>query len=207
MKTFIKNLIRSCFEPRMKWDFGGIKRTRVSNTASFNHPERINLGKNVFIGHAAHLDGTGELVIQDNCQIGNAVQILTHSSHVAIRLYGEHYCDIDEDQKQGFWTQKLVIGKCTFVGPQAMILPGVTSIGIGCFIHPGAIVTKNLPDFTEFHRDGTMTDRLADDMKYMGLDNRFPQFYLQWVGDHHRAKEFEAAYRWALNAWQKGRGE
>lgn len=37
------------------------------------------------------------------------------------------------------------IGRDTHLGPRAIVMPGIT-IGAGCVIAPGAVVTKDMPD-------------------------------------------------------------
>jgi len=110
------------------------------------YPERIRISDNVFVWHYTILDGTGGLEIGEGSQIGAWVGIFTHSSHIAIRIYGNHYQEIPEQEKQGYPTASVQIGKYVFIGAGAMILPGVT-IGDGSLISTGAIVTRNVGKF------------------------------------------------------------
>jgi acetyltransferase-like isoleucine patch superfamily enzyme len=52
-------------------------------------------------------------------------------------------------ESEGFFarTQTVEIGDYVFIGPRAIILPGV-KIGRGAVIAAGAVVTKDVPDFT-----------------------------------------------------------
>jgi acetyltransferase-like isoleucine patch superfamily enzyme len=116
-------------------------RTRISDTAFFYHRDRIRVADNVFVWHYTILDGTGTLTIQEGAQIGAWVGIFTHSSHIAIRLYGNHYQDVPEQDKVGYPVEPVTIGRYAFIGAGAKILPGVT-IGDGAIVSAGAVVTK-----------------------------------------------------------------
>lgn len=120
--------------------------TRISDTVFMYHPERIRIADNVFVWHYTILDGTGRLEIGEGSQIGAWVGIFTHSSHIAIRIYGHHYQEVPESEKQGYPINSVKIGKYVFVGAGSMILPGVT-IGDGSIVSAGSIVEKNINDF------------------------------------------------------------
>jgi len=119
---------------------------RLSDTVFFDHPERIEIHDHVFVWHYTILDGTGGLIIEEGCQIGAWVGIFTHSSHIAIRLYGAHYHESQGEEKRAYPIARVRIGKYTFVGAGAKILPGVT-IGRGSIVAAGSIVSKNVGDF------------------------------------------------------------
>ena len=89
--------------PRMIWGYldstGELRsRTRISDTVFMYYPERIRISDNVFVWHYTILDGTGGLEIGEGSQIGAWVGIFTHSSHIAIRIYGNHYQEIPEQE-------------------------------------------------------------------------------------------------------------
>jgi len=143
--------VRRFKAPRMIWgyqDASGVwrERTRISDTVFFNHPERIYISDNVFVGHYCILDGTGGLEIGEGCQLAGWNGLYTHSSHIAIRLYGNHYQEVPEAKKVGFKAAPVKIGKYVFIGAGAMIFPGVT-IGDGSLIYAGAIVNRNVDAF------------------------------------------------------------
>lgn len=142
---------RASKAPQMLWGYldssgNWRERTRISDTVFFYHPERITIADNVFISHYAILDGTGSIEIEEGVQMGAWVGIFTHSSHIAIRLYGNHYSEVDESVKKGYQVGKIRIGRYTFIGSGAKLLPGV-SIGKGALISAGAVVNKSVEDF------------------------------------------------------------
>jgi acetyltransferase-like isoleucine patch superfamily enzyme len=137
--------------PKMIWGYRDSTgewrpRTRISDTVYINHPERIKIADNVFVWHYTILDGTGGIEIDEGSQIGAWVGIFTHTSHIAIRIYGDHYQEVPEYKKIGYPIKSVKIGKYVFIGASAKILPGV-SIGDGSLISAGAIVAENVGDF------------------------------------------------------------
>ena len=122
-------------------------RTRISDTVCMSHPERISIGDNVFIWHYTILDGTGGIEIAEGAQIGAWVGVFTHSSHVAIRLYGRHYFEVPEDEKAGYGIARVKIDRYAFIAPGSTILPGVT-VGEGAVVAAGSVVKNDVPPFT-----------------------------------------------------------
>jgi len=121
------------------------KFTRISSTALLSNSNRISIEDNCWIWHHSILDGGNGIRIGKGVHIGAWVGIFTHSGHIAIRLYGEHYIRVDADDRVGYERGPVIIGDYTFIGAGAKILPGVT-IGNGCIICTGAVVTKDVPD-------------------------------------------------------------
>lgn len=171
--------------PRMVWGYrdstGEFRaRTRISDTVFMYHPERIKVADNAFVWHYSIMDGTGGLEIGEGSQIGAWVGMFTHSSHIAIRIYGNHYQDVPEAEKKGYITAPVKIGKYVFVGASAKILPGVT-IGDGAIVSAGSIVTKDVPPFQIV--SGNPAEVIGDTRK---LDKRYlrdPQllgWYEEW---------------------------
>jgi acetyltransferase-like isoleucine patch superfamily enzyme len=154
--------------------------TRISDTVFFDHPERIEIHDNVFVWHYSILDGTGGVIIEEGCQIGAWVGIFTHSSHIAIRLYGAHYHESEGEQKRAYPIAPVRIGKYTFVGAGAKILPGVT-IGKGSIIAAGSIVSKNVGDFQIV--SGNPAEVIGDtrrlDKRYL-KDSALRRWYEEW---------------------------
>ena len=91
----IYSIIRKLKAPRMIWGYMDTndnwhEKTRISNSTAFYKEEKIQIDNNVYIGHFCILDGTGGIHIEEGCQIAGWNGSYTHSSHIAIRLYGKH---------------------------------------------------------------------------------------------------------------------
>jgi len=186
LKQMLLDLVQSSFEPEMICDRltcngAVLQDTRYSNTVSFYHRERIRIGENVFIWHYTILDGTGGITIGEGCQIGAWVGIFTHSSHLAIRLYGSHYREVPEDEKKGYAVGPVRIGKYTFIGPRSIIMPGVT-VGKGCLVSAGSFLHTDIPDFAivEGNPAKVVGDTRRLDARYLKKDENLQRWYDEW---------------------------
>lgn len=189
LRCYIRNWMqerrRAAKAPKMLWGYrnstgGWQARTRISDTVSFYRRENIHIADNVFIGHFSILDGTNDLVIEEGVQLAGWNGVYTHSSHIAIRLYGDHYQDIPELQKTGYKTGAVSIGRYTFVGAGAIILPGV-SIGRGALVAAGAVVNTNVDDFQIVSGNPAVVvgDTRKVDAKYL-KDPQLREWYEEW---------------------------
>lgn len=112
---------------------------RIRERAKILAPEKLVLGKNVWIGEGAVLDAQGGLSIGDSSQIGLGVMIWSHSSHLqAIR--GETTLGRDSISYK-----ETRIGKNCFIGGPSVIAAGVT-IGDGAIISPLTFVDRDVAD-------------------------------------------------------------
>ena len=102
--------------------------------ANFFDPSNITIGKDTIVGDHAFLDGRAPLTIGDHVDIASSVMIYN----------SEH-----DLEKEDFSAREepVEIKDYVFIGPRAIILPGVT-IGKGAVIAAGAVVTKDVADFT-----------------------------------------------------------
>ncbi|KKU10541.1 MAG: acetyltransferase (isoleucine patch superfamily) [Candidatus Woesebacteria bacterium GW2011_GWB1_45_5] len=115
----------------------GVKVGRGSTVhmwASFFDPGNISIGEDTIIGDHAFLDGRAPLKIGSHVDIASSIMIY-NSEH---DLEGEDFSAREEPVE---------IGDYVFVGPRAIILPGV-KIGKGAVVAAGAVVTKDVPEFT-----------------------------------------------------------
>jgi acetyltransferase-like isoleucine patch superfamily enzyme len=172
IRLSIRSMKRNFKAPRMVWghmDASGIwqEKTRISDTVYFYHKENINISNNIFVWHYTIIDGTGGVDIGEGSQIGAWVGIFTHSSHIAIRIYGNHYQEIPESEKKGFLVKSVTIGKYVFVGAGSIIFPGV-KIGDGALISAGSYVTRDVKPFEIV--SGNPANVVGDTRK---LDKRF----------------------------------
>jgi acetyltransferase-like isoleucine patch superfamily enzyme len=124
------------------------------------HPENIELGDDVYVGHhailkgyfknriivgartwigqAAFLHGAGGLTIGEDVGIGPHVQILTSAHRDPGRALPIMRGELE--------LAPVAIGAGSDLGTGAIVLPGVT-IGVGVQIGAGAVVTKDVPDY------------------------------------------------------------
>lgn len=123
------------------------KKTRIASTALITDPSNLTIGDNVWINHYSRLDASGGLIIGEGCQIGFTSAILTHSSHISIRLLGKAYMYHTPKDRVGYIHKPVRIGDYSFIGSGSYILPGVT-IGKGCVIGVNSVVTKDIPDYS-----------------------------------------------------------
>jgi acetyltransferase-like isoleucine patch superfamily enzyme len=171
--------------PKMVWgyqDASGIWResTRVSDTVFFNQPENIYVEDNVFVGHYCILDGTDRLEIGEGCQLAAWNGIYTHSSHIAIRLYGAHYQEVPQEDKIGFKVAPVRLGKYVFIGAGAKVLPGVT-IGDGALIAAGCIVSRDVEAYAIVSGNPAKVvgDTRKLDKRYLD-DAQLLEWYREW---------------------------
>lgn len=100
--------------------------------ARFYNPSNIRIGTGTIIGDHATLDGRSNLTIGDHVDIASEVMIF-NSQH---DIHDAQFAPIEKPVK---------IEDFVFIGPRAIILPGVT-IGRGAVVGAGAVVTKDIPE-------------------------------------------------------------
>lgn len=106
--------------------------------SKFFIPENIFLGKNVFINQQCLLAADEKITIGDNVSIGFRAMLITSN----YELYPDPVTN-----KRFRYFEPITIGKDVWIGSGAIILPGVT-IGDGCVVAAGAVVTKDIPAYT-----------------------------------------------------------
>lgn len=115
------------------YSLAGIKIGRGSTIhvgCRFYQPNKITIGEDTSVGDRSFLDGRAKLTIGSHTSI--ASQVMIYNS--------EHKLD---DQWFRAIEEPVTIGNYVFIGPRAIILPGVT-IGDGAVVAAGAVVTKNV---------------------------------------------------------------
>lgn len=183
----IKRWISLLWGPRMVggWICGDgecLPSTRVSNHAVFFARDKLKLGDHVFIGHFSVLDATYGLSIGEGCQIGFFTGVFTHSSHVAIRLYGRSY--VSTPEKKAYFTAPVEIGAYTFVGAHATLLPG-TTLGKGCIVSAYSLVQGEFPDFSILAGQPAKVvgDTRKMDERLLREHPELAPHYQAWAGD------------------------
>ncbi len=96
-------------------------------------PSGIEIGNETIIGDHCFLDGRATLKIGNNVDIATGV-LIYNSEH---DVHSDGFDPIEEPVE---------IGDYVFIGPRAIILPGV-KIGKGAVIAAGAVVTSDVGDF------------------------------------------------------------
>ena len=104
--------------------------------ANFFDPRNISIGNDTVVGDHAFLDGRDTLVIGDHTDIASYVMIYN----------SEHNISSDSSYFEAV-NNSVKIGNYVFIGPRAIILPGV-KIGNGAVVAAGAVVTKDVPQNT-----------------------------------------------------------
>jgi acetyltransferase-like isoleucine patch superfamily enzyme len=99
----------------------------------------ITVGKNCFFGEYTCIRGQGGVRIGDGVYTGTQVQIAA-VNHV--------YSDPDKFIKdQGITAEGITIEDDVWLGSNVVVVDGVT-IGKGCVVGAGSVVTKNLPPYS-----------------------------------------------------------
>ncbi len=109
------------------------KNSRLNPGTRFYNPSKIKIGEDTIIGEKTVLDGRENLIIGNHVDIASEVMIY-NSKH-----------DINDPKFRAVSTP-VTIEDYVFIGPRAIILPGV-NIGKGAIIAAGAVVTKNVESF------------------------------------------------------------
>lgn len=113
----------------------GMKMARGSHIhvgARFFYPGNISIGKGTIVGESVFLDG------RDKLKIGNFVDIASE-----VMVYNSEH-DINSEDFHAT-VAPVNIGDYCFIGPRAIILPGVT-LGKGAVVGAGAVVTKDVSE-------------------------------------------------------------
>ena len=108
-------------------------RSTLHTGCRFYEQANISIGEGTIIGDRCFLDG------RENVTIGNHVDIASQ-----VLIYNSEH-----DLESPDFTAKsavVIIKDYVFIGPRAIILPGVT-VGKAAVVAAGAVVTKSVPDF------------------------------------------------------------
>lgn len=109
------------------------KGSTIHMNARFYNPSKIRIGMDTIVGEGAVLDGRDKLLIGSHVDIATEVMIYN----------AEH--DIKSSDFHATF-EPVEIGDYVFIGPRAIILPGV-KIGKGAVVAAGAVVMKDVSDF------------------------------------------------------------
>lgn len=121
--------------PRINVD--SFVRIKSAHTSDQN---RLIIGHRVGMGYGVYIDYSGGISIEDDVAISDGCRIFTHNHPV---LAG------NKDWKRNkIEFSSLTIGENAWLGAGSTILHNVKVIGQGAVVAAGAVVTKDVPDFT-----------------------------------------------------------
>lgn len=181
LKYQLSRFFRFVTKPRFAWGVRGLKYTRIGSTTVISYPENLVLGEHVFIAHFSFIDAQVRVEIGEGCQIGYWVTIVNHSSHIAIRLYGKEYANL-QGAPSAYLRGPVKIGAYTFIGPHSIIMPG-TTIGKGSIVSAHSIVKGEFPDFAIIAGNPArcVGDTRELDEKYLKQYPELRVHYDEWV--------------------------
>lgn len=119
------------------WKFFGLKlgaRSTLHTGVRVYDPRNIRIGEGTIVGYACFIDGREKVAIGSHTDIASEVMIYSQN----------HDLSAEDFHADG---APVKIGNYVFVGPRAIILPGVT-IGDGAVVAAGAVVTKDVAPYT-----------------------------------------------------------
>jgi acetyltransferase-like isoleucine patch superfamily enzyme len=108
--------------------------SRIHIGARFFQPKNVSIGQGSIIGDHVTLDGRAKLSIGSHVDIASGV-LIYNAQH---DIHSPHFDSIEKE---------VVIKDYCFIGPRAIILPGVT-INQGAIVAAGAVVTKSVNENT-----------------------------------------------------------
>lgn len=157
----------------------GLKGVRIGNTTQISSWDKLYLDDMVYIAHHCYIDSSVKITIGKGVQICGWTSVLNHSSHVAIRLYGERY---NEPDMKAYFKGEVEIGAFTFVGPHAIIMPG-SRIGKGVIVTAFSYVEGEVPDFAIVSGNPAKVvgDTRKLDEKYLQMYPELQANYDQWA--------------------------
>jgi acetyltransferase-like isoleucine patch superfamily enzyme len=160
---------------------GLLKNVRMSSSSVIHAPEKLRLADDVFIGHFNFIEASNGISIGRGCQITNFISILSHSSHISIRLYGSHYSG--QINPKGYVTGEVIIGEYTFIGPHTVIMPD-SRIGKGCLIAAYSYVKGDFPDFSVIQGNPAVVagDVRKIDEPFLIEHPGLREYYNEWSG-------------------------
>ena len=118
----------------------------IQGPVFFHYGKHTSIGTNVFINFNFTVQDDAEVTIGDDCNFGPGVTIVTPMHPM---LPDERKVMLDErgERKHLCWAKPVHIGSDCWFGASVTVCPGVT-IGEGCVIGAGAVVTKDIPPYS-----------------------------------------------------------
>ena len=157
------------------------KNTRIGSSTTIIQSEKLQIQDHVYIGQYNFLDASNSLKIEEGSQITSYVNILTHSSHLSIRLYGDQYIHVAEKDKEGYRRGSVIIGAYTFIGPHVVIMPG-TKIGKGSIVSAFSYLDGEYPEYSVISGQPAKVIKSTKelDQPYIDQNEELNSNYLNW---------------------------
>lgn len=161
-----------------------------SRIGSSTHVEcwpRLDLADHVFIGHFNVIDASAGLHIGEGTQITSHVCVLTHSSHVSQRLYGDRY--FGQADPLAYERGATHIGAYCFIGPHSVLAPG-SRLGKGVLVRAYSYVRGEVPDFAivQGQPARVVGDTRDLDAPWLAEHPELAEHYRRWAGALARDK-------------------
>lgn len=126
--ALLRRLVRSCGQ--------GVN---VLPGAYIGNPHNLSIGDNTGIGLNCYLSCADRVALGARVLMGPEIMVFT-SNHVWNPTLDTYF-------RQGETTAPVAVLDDAWIGARAIILPGVT-IGRGCTVAAGSVVTQSTPDFS-----------------------------------------------------------
>jgi len=163
-------------------NFQGEKKAniRISSSSVLNLKKKLILEKNVYIGHYIRIEASNGIHLDEGVQLASYSSIVSHSSHISLRLYGDEYGATKDPI--GYIKGAVYIGKYTFIGPHAFIMPN-TKIGKGCIVKAYSYVRGDFPDFSIIAGNPAKVvgDTRTSDLEILNKNPELVPFYENWA--------------------------
>lgn len=109
------------------------KGSTIHMACRFFSLKNLTIGQDTIIGYGVFFDGRAPIIIGDHVDIASDVMIYNSEHDITAEDFSAVIASVE-------------IGDYVFIGPRAIILPGVR-IGKGAVIGAGAVVTKDVGEF------------------------------------------------------------
>lgn len=106
----------------------------IASGVIINKPDKLEIGKDVYIAHNCWINANGEVKLEDHVILG-PFTVIASSQHRFVNGIATNFAT----------SLPIRVGKGTWLASHVVVTDGVT-IGDGCKVAAGAVVTKDIPD-------------------------------------------------------------
>ena len=115
----------------------------LQGPVTFHYGQHTKIGKGVFINFNLTVQDDAEVVIDDGCDFGPNVTIVT-PVHPMLADERKRMRNERGEEKRLCYAKPVHVGKNCWICANTTILPGVT-VGDNCVIGAGSVVTRDIP--------------------------------------------------------------